>query len=131
MGGGSSSSPHLGEVFIELYPSEQREYSAKTLEKEWRKRVGEVVGIDTLIITSAFAKAGDAINVQLKSNNFKELTAAAEELKTILEQETGVIQPRHSYQEGKEEIKFNISHEAQAIGPVSYTHLTLPTSYSV
>jgi len=116
MGGSSSSSPHKGEVFVELYPSEVRDVSSKLIEKDWRSLIGEVVGVDNLILSSAFAKAGDAINIQLESSDLLELNNAAEDLKEMLEKEKGVIQPRHSYQTGKEEIKFDIREEAQASG---------------
>jgi multidrug efflux pump subunit AcrB len=114
--GGSFSAPHLGEVNIELMPSEQREVTSGEVANRWRERVGELPEAVELVFTSSLFSSGEAINIQLTGNNLNELQIAASELKQVLREYPGVFDVADSFRAGKEEMKVDITPEAEAIG---------------
>ncbi|MFQ5416634.1 MAG: efflux RND transporter permease subunit, partial [Myxococcota bacterium] len=75
---------HLGEVNVELTPSEDRETRAEDVVKRWRELAGPIPDVVELVFTAARFSAGDAIDVQLRGPDTGELRVVAEELKREL-----------------------------------------------
>ncbi len=110
------SSAHLGEVFIELAPAEERDFSSLEVMNRWREQTAAIADVVELKFNADLFSAGEDINVQLTGSNIEELRAAAEELKVRLAEYAGVYEIADSFREGKKEIKLNIRPSAEVLG---------------
>jgi multidrug efflux pump subunit AcrB len=113
---GSFVGAHLGEVTIELAPSEARDVTSAEVARRWRERVGEIPGALELELTSDLFSAGEALNVQLMGPDLDELQAVASELKARLAARPGVVQVADSFRAGKQEARLRVRPEAEALG---------------
>ena len=107
---------HVGEVTIELAPSETRTYNSEQVGLMWREMTGpipEAVDIDFNL--SAMAP-GDDIDVQLSGPNMDDLRAAADEIKRRLAEYAGVYEISDSFRAGKEEMRLGIRPAAETLG---------------
>ena len=82
------SSPHLGEVHIELEPREKRlGVSSRELAGRWEELTGDLPGVANLTFTGALLVAGKPIYLEFSGMNYEQLIGAAgefeEHLKTI------------------------------------------------
>ncbi len=112
----SVSASHLGEVNIELIPSERRGLGSAEIAKRWREMTGPIPDVVELTFSSSLFSAGDAINVQLTGPDYVELRRAAEKLKTRLGEYPGVIDIADSFRPGKQEVKLSLTEEAKTLG---------------
>ena len=113
---GAGAKSHLAEVNVELLGGEQRDVSSVEMRNRWRQRVGEIPGVSSLTFMAEFMSAGDAINVELSHESFDDLLAAAEELKDILRQYTGVEEIADSFEPGKAELKLKLKDTGRTLG---------------
>jgi len=114
---GSSGQAHLAEVNVELLGSEERgKISSSQMKNRWREIVGEVPGVSSLTFISEIFSAGDEISVELSNENFDRLLAAVEQLKTILRQYAGVKDIADSFEQGKVEIKLDLTDSGRMLG---------------
>jgi multidrug efflux pump subunit AcrB len=107
---------NLAEVNIELLGGEQRDASSVKLTNQWRKQVGEIPGVSSLIFRSEIFRTGDDINFELSHKSFDKLLVASEELKSTLPQYAGVSDISDSFQEGKAEIKLSLKQASRPLG---------------
>jgi multidrug efflux pump subunit AcrB len=107
---------HLGEVNVELQPSEERTMLAADILRRWRQRVGEVSDVVELEFTANIMASGADIDVRLSSNDRDSLRAAAGELKAHLAAYDGVTDVADSFRQGKQEIKLAILPAAEPLG---------------
>jgi multidrug efflux pump subunit AcrB len=112
----SSATGHLGEVTLELIPSEQREISTGEIAQRWRELAGPIAGAEELLFASSLFSAGQEIFFQLQGPDIDQLREAADRLKTALAAYPGVIDIADSFREGKQEVKLFILPEAEALG---------------
>lgn len=117
----SRGQSHKGQVQMEISPPENRSIIITTSElvREWRQLIGEIPGKQQLLFKAEAVHSGNAIDVQLKGNNFKQLASAAEEIKhrIILEySESGVFDVRNSFEGGKEELQIKLKPDASLLG---------------
>ncbi len=112
----SSANGHLGEVTLELVPSELREISTGEIAQRWRELAGPVAGAEELLFASSLFSAGQEIFFQLQGPDIDQLREAADRLKTALAGYPGVIDIADSFREGKREVKLAILPEAEALG---------------
>ncbi|MDA7617796.1 efflux RND transporter permease subunit [Verrucomicrobia bacterium] len=111
------SSPHLGEVHVELTASELREgTSSYALANRWRDGTDLIPGSEELTFTASIFSSGEPINVQLTGTDFGMLRQAASLLKEYLGAYPGVRDISDSFRLGKREIKMFIKPEAEATG---------------
>jgi multidrug efflux pump subunit AcrB len=111
------SSPHLGEVHVELTASELREgYSSNDLAKMWRTNTPHIPGVEELTFTASIFSSGEPINVQFIGRDFDRLRQAAARLKQHLLTYPGVQDISDSFREGKREIKMEIKPDAENAG---------------
>ena len=106
---------HLGEVNIELVPSEERTVSTATVLKAWRERTGAIPGAVELSLTSSIFSAGDDIDVQLSAGSLGTLRLAADELKAYLAGIAGVSDVADNFRAGKQELELDILPAAEAL----------------
>ncbi len=112
----SSADSHLGEVVLELVPSEERAISTSQVAQRWRSIAGSVPDAVELVFASDLFSAGDAIDVQLQGVDVGALRDAASRVKADLARYPGVIDIADSFREGKQEVKLKIKPTAEPLG---------------
>jgi len=115
-GGGGGGGGHVGEVNVELAPSEERSITSAEVAERWRSRVGAVAGVEELTFTSSLFSAGSPIYVQLSGADPQRLEGLATRLKSVLAEYPGVRDVADSYRAGKEEIELEVTPQAEAAG---------------
>ncbi len=114
--GSSFSGAHLGEVYIELAPSEERSFDSESAARRWRELNGSVPDAVELTYSASLFSAGAPIDVRFAGPSIEDLSEAAKRLKTALSAYPGVFDVSDSFRPGKEEIKLNIKPRAEALG---------------
>lgn len=107
---------NLGEVNIQLAPSDQRPVTSETLAARWRDLTGAIPDAEELTFSSSMFSVGAPINIQLAGTDYAELRRAAAELRRRLSGYPGVFDITDSYRSGKKEIKLKINPEAEGLG---------------
>jgi len=115
-GGAVISTPHVGEVNIELVPSEERPLSSSEIGRRWRELTGPIPDATRLSFTTSLFSAGDAVNVQLAGPNYVELQNVAELLKTRLAEYPGVTDIADTFVPGKQEVQLELTDAGRSLG---------------
>ncbi len=97
--------PRVGEVVVELKKGEERETSAEVVVARWRELVGEVAGARKLEFRSDLLRAGDPVNVELRSRDTAAIKAAGDWLQGRLGEIEGVQEISDTSQDGKPELQ--------------------------
>jgi len=112
----SFSSANIGEVNIELTPSENRTIAATVIANRWRALTPPIPDVVELSFTSDLLGSGDAIDVQLSGRDIEQLQRVSNELKVRLASYPGVIDINDSFRGGKPEVQLDITNDAEALG---------------
>ncbi len=112
----TSSSSNLSDIALVLIPSEKREITATELANRWRRRVGEIPGIESLIFTSNLVHMGANIDIQIAHDDFNILKKAAAQVKQSLEMYPGVSDIADNFSQGKRELKIRLKPAARTLG---------------
>ena len=115
-GGGIYAADNLGEVAIELVPSEQREISSQEVSDLWRETVGSIPDAEELTFTGSIFGAGAPIAIRFSGASFDTLQRIGEQLKVRLRDYPGVYDIADSYRAGKTQIELDITPRALASG---------------
>ena len=115
-GGGSSGGGHLGEVTLQLTPSQARTLDTRTIANLWRDQAGSIPGAVELKFNSSLFTVGNAIDIQLSGENVGELREIAAALRLKLSSYPGVIDITDSFRSGKQELKLSMKPEGDAAG---------------
>ena len=107
---------HLGEVTLELAPSDVRPIDASFVTRIWREETPAIPDLEELTFASSLFGAGDAINIELQAAEIDTLERAAEELKLKLAEYPGVFDIADSFRGGKDEIQLDILPAAETLG---------------
>jgi multidrug efflux pump subunit AcrB len=111
-----SGGGHLGEVTMQLTPSQSRVLETRDIAELWRDAAGPVAdAIELTYVTSLFS-AGDAINIQLEGDDLDELREIAAKLRAKLSEYPGVVDISDSFRSGKAELKLDILPSGEALG---------------
>ena len=114
--GATGSSAHLGEVGIELLPSEERDIGSEEIARRVRETLGEIAGAESITVTSSLFSAGNDIEIQLSAKNFDQTLQAVERLKAEIGNYPGTSDIQDSFQEGKVEMKLALKARARTLG---------------
>jgi len=115
--GGGFVGSHLGEVVIELIPTEQREdVRTEDLVRRWRELCGPIPGAVELKFSAEIMAGGDAIAVRFLGPDVEELRAAADELELELAALPGVFDVSDSFRGGKQELVLDLLPSAETLG---------------
>lgn len=115
-GAGMFTGAHLGEVNIELVPSEDRAINSDDIARRWRELTEPIPDTVELSFTASIFSTGEAINIQLHGRNIDRLREAARDVREKLAEYTGVFDITDSFRGGKQEIKLKILPGAEALG---------------
>ena len=113
---GAAQGDYLGEVDLELLPSEQRTASAEQIANRWRERVGQIPGAVELSIEYDLVAGRKAIDLQLSGADLGEVREVAEAVKAGLAEYAGVFDVSDTYRAGKPEIELTLTTEGEALG---------------
>tara|TARA_B100001123_G_scaffold413898_1_gene512721 strand:- start:3100 stop:6297 length:3198 start_codon:yes stop_codon:yes gene_type:complete len=110
------SAAHLGEVMLELAPSQNRIYNSEALGNRWRAITGDIPEATGLKFNSSVMSPGEDVDVMLVGRDIDQLQLAADEIKLHLENYTGVFGISDSFLPGKREMKLGIKQTAETLG---------------
>ena len=113
---GGIASANIGEVVIELLPTELRLFSSEELGTMWREATGPIPEAVAVGFNSSIMSPGDDVDVQLMGPDLDRLRDAANEVKRQLAGFAGVYQVSDSFRAGKEEMKLGIKPAAETLG---------------
>jgi multidrug efflux pump subunit AcrB len=115
-GSGEKSGAHLSDMALFLTKSENRGVPAADITAAWRKKVGDVPGVESIVFKSNLVRMGANIDIQLAHDNFEILALAADRLKQELKDYPGVGDIEDTYSRGKQELKIRLKPEALTLG---------------
>ena len=107
---------HVGEVAIELAPSESRELSSGDILKRWREKVGEIKGATKLSFQATLRDSGPAISLELSGTNLKQLRRASNKVKQALAEYPSLYDIQDSFESAKKELRISLKPLAQQLG---------------
>ncbi|MFP4380505.1 MAG: efflux RND transporter permease subunit [Candidatus Sumerlaeia bacterium] len=109
-----SQGGHLGQVFVQLMPTEYRDISSNEILDLWREETGVIPGTEKLTFQGAQAgPGGKPIAVRLLGNDLDTLEKAADKLKDKLATYQGVFDITDDFSPGKWEITLTAKPAAQ------------------
>ena len=114
--GVSSSGGHLGEVTMQLTPSQSRALKTRDIAKVWREQSGAIPDAIALKFKTSLFTVGNAIDIQLEGDDLNDLQVVAAKLRQKLAEYPGVIDISDSFRSGKQEMKLNILPEGESLG---------------
>ena len=115
-GGGSNIANNIGQIKIQLIPSDFRQLSALELESRIRDRVANLPNIETIEFQSSPVGGQPDVEVELTHPQEEILIRASEDLKKQLNQVEGTVDVADSFQEGKNEYVFELNEQGYAVG---------------
>jgi multidrug efflux pump subunit AcrB len=115
-GGTYGTGGHLGQVWVHLLESEERNVSTSSLTRQWRKRIGAISGAEAVSFRSEIHSAGNPIEVHLSTDDTQALLAAADALKTELQAYPGLTDVSDSFLPGKKELQLKLKPAARSLG---------------
>jgi multidrug efflux pump subunit AcrB len=113
---GAVMSPNIGEVVVELESSEKRKISTKEIANEWRDLVGELPEVKSLTFSGSLFSAGNAIEINLISNNENTLREAANMLKNEIKKYSGTYDISDTLSQGKVELRLKLLPKGAMLG---------------
>ncbi len=112
----SLAAGHVGEVAIELAPSELRAYTSEQLGLMWIEMTPPIPEAVDIKFNMSAMTPGDDIDVQLAGPDIDDLRAAAGDVKRRLAAYAGVYAISDSFRAGKEEMQLSIRPAAETLG---------------
>lgn len=114
--GSGQGGGHLGEVTLQLTPSQSRNINTREVADRWRELAGPIADAVELKFTTALFTAGNAIDIQLAGDNVDDLRIVAAKLREKLATYPGVIDITDSFRAGKQELKLDVQPSGEALG---------------
>ena len=115
-GPGAGGQPNLGEVNIELAPSEDRTITANQIAQRWRALAPPIPDVVELSFNSSMLESGKAIEIEFSGDSIEDLRVVANKTKQRLREYPGVIDITDSFRGGKPEIKLDVTSRAESLG---------------
>jgi len=114
---GRSQGENLGEVSVQLTPSEERDVRTKTIIQSWRKALPKIAGVERVAIAGRRGgPPGRDVDIRLQNAPIEVLKRASEELKQALAGVPGVSAISDDLPYGKQEYVFELTPRGQALG---------------
>jgi len=109
--------PHVATVSVDLLTAERRTLTLDALTDEWRKAIGEIAGVQRLIIQEpGFGPAGVPVEVRLAGEDLEAMKAAALELAERLEGYSAVYNVMDDQRLGKPQRAYSLASGAHGLG---------------
>jgi multidrug efflux pump subunit AcrB len=104
------------QIFFQLDPVEERTVRTPVFAEEWRKRVGELPGVESLTFRADIMQGGADMEIQLAHENYDVLLTAIDRLKAEINAYPGTSEVNDSHTDGKRELRLRLKPEAQTLG---------------
>ena len=114
-GGTIGTGGHLGQVWLNLLDSEERNISTHKLARLWRRKIGTIPDAQMISFRSEIHSAGNPIEIHLSSDDNQQLLAAADALKSELRRFPGVFDIGDSFLPGKKELQLKLKPAARSL----------------
>ena len=114
----SAIATHLGQMTIELVPTDARTTSARDIGRRWQEAVGTIPGAETLSFASTIGPRSVDVGYELTHEDQHELQTAAAELADRLSAIGGVGQIDAGLDLGKRQYEFTLTAAGHAAGLV-------------
>jgi len=115
-GPGGVTGANRADMALFLTASETRHVTASEISAVWRQKIGEIPGIESLVLESNLMRMGANIDIQMAHENFDVLAVASERIREELTQYPGVSDIEDSYSRGKKEMKIRLKPEGRTLG---------------
>lgn len=115
-GGSSATATHISNIAMFLTKSEVRNIPATEISATWRKKVGEIPGLDSLTFRSNLVRMGANIDILLAHQDFAVLERSSQRIREVLAEYQGVSDIEDTYGRGKREIKLKLKPAARTLG---------------
>ncbi|OQX63401.1 MAG: acriflavin resistance protein [Desulfococcus sp. 4484_241] len=112
----AGSGGNVAEVFVQLLDSEKKDVPTQVLVNKWRKRVGQLPGVESLTFSGDLFGFGSPVQIDLSLDDYRELVRAADDLKAELARINGVFDISDSFIPGKKEIRIRLKPAAACLG---------------
>ncbi|MFG0330475.1 MAG: efflux RND transporter permease subunit [Phycisphaerales bacterium] len=114
----SASEPqsHIGQVYIELAPVEERERTSGEVKAAMRESIGELSGISALRIMEVQGGPGGELEIVITGPTEEKLVLASEMLKSKLASYEGVEDIRDDIESGQRELQITLLDGAKGLG---------------
>lgn len=114
---GPSRGENLGQVELELTPGESRSIRTRQVLAAWRALIPDIVGIDSVSVQGRrIGPPGSDIDVRLTGADLNTLKMAANDLKTVLRNFSGLDGLDDDLPYGKAEVVLELTPRGQALG---------------
>jgi multidrug efflux pump subunit AcrB len=110
------SGSHLGELNLQLLPSERRDPSSDEIMSTLRERVGTIPDAVELTYTTSFFSTGKDIDLELYHADMDTLRAAISDLESELRAMPEIKDVTNSFRLGKRELELHIKPSAEPLG---------------
>ncbi|MBS1262233.1 MAG: Multidrug resistance protein MdtB [Calditrichaeota bacterium] len=107
---------NLAQIYFQLDGADVRTVRTPVFAEQWRKRVGEIPGVEKLNFRSDLVRATSDMEIQLSHDDFSMLLAAADRLKQEIAAFEGTSEVSDSHVEGKRELRLKLRPEAHTLG---------------
>jgi len=115
-GNGSGSGNNVGQVKVQLVPSDFRNISSKEVEKMIRQKIENLPNIEKLEFLSSLIGEEADIEIELSHQDEQILNLAAKELRDEIANLGGTKEVAYSFEKGKSEFVFKLNEEGLATG---------------
>ena len=116
VGGSNVTATHMSNIAMFLTKSEVRNVPSAEISAVWRKKVGEIPGVDSLSFRSNLMHMGANIDVLLAHQDFAILEQSSKRIRETLSEYQGVSDIEDTYVRGKREIKLKLKPAARTLG---------------
>ena len=106
---------HLGEVALQLSPSETRDISTGEIAERWRAATGAIPGAE-LHYTTALGGSDTNVGIRVFGEDIENLRGFSAEVRDQLWTYPGVREVFDSYREGKAELRLSITPAGEGLG---------------
>ncbi|QDU64426.1 Multidrug resistance protein MdtC [Planctomycetes bacterium Pan216] len=111
------SGGHVGQVTMDMIPSDERQVKSTEIIRKWREALGEVAGAEKVTFGGPrIGPGGQPIEFKLVGEDLDRLDAAANKVKERLRSYPGVFDVADSYEPGKWELQLNVREDAKMMG---------------
>jgi multidrug efflux pump subunit AcrB len=114
--GVSTSGSNMAAIIMYLTPGEERDITASEITRRWRKRLGDIPGVEALTFRTNMMDFGANIDVRLSHRDTELLDEAAEALKKTISKYPGTNNIEDSFSKGKRELTLRLRPEARTLG---------------
>lgn len=115
-GAGQNSGSHLGEVVLQLTPSDSRELTTTEIAQIWRETNGPINGaLELHFETERVATAAD-IDIRLSGDDLATLGEVAAAIRSALAAYPGVFDVTDSFRAGNRELQLSVTPAGEALG---------------